>query len=395
MPRDNFSAHDKDVLAKRAGYKCSLPNCKVTTIGPGTDLGTVVNTGEAAHITAASSGGARYNSSLTSEQRQSIENGIWLCRTHAALIDRDEKAYSAAVLRRFKNDHEYDISRQQRGMDNSRGLITEIYIRNLAEIKETRLELTHNNVLVGSNGMGKTLICELISGLADPVKLTRWKNKVNPGLSIFEATLFSNERCILKTSFKNGRISYSLDETELPFISDLIKTIHLEHKLKRGDNIINDIASYFDIEPTIFKNIIDYISKFGSFFHSDISIADNDVKVHLVKSKIPTSFSNLSSGEEEKVLIDIALRLSQFYSRFRPTILMIEKSAIPVLDTNNMNHIFSTLTSGNFNFQTILTYPYLLKGYITTDLSINYLVKDDTDSVVVTKDKPEDKSDGT
>jgi len=386
LPRDNFSAHDKDTLAKRAGYKCSLPNCKLTTVGPGTDPGTVVNTGEAAHITAASPGGPRYDEGLTPEQRQSVENGIWLCRTHAALIDRDETAYSIPVLRRFKLDHEYDISRQQRGMDNSGGLLTEIRIVNLAQIEEVRIELSHNNIIVGDNGAGKTLICELISGLADPVALARWKKKVNPGLSTFQATLFSNERSFLKISFRNDSISYAINDMELPFMPDLIKVIHLEQVLKRkSQSIVNDLSAYFRIEFSTFKNIVAHMSKFGTFFHTDILLVDDDIHVHLPKSKAATKFENLSSGEEEMVLIDIALRLCQFYSKFRPTVLMIEKTAIPVLDTNNTNFLLSTITTSNFNFQTIFTFPGLLKGYVTTGFSINHLVRDGAGAVVATK----------
>lgn len=50
------------------------------------------NAGVAAHITAASPGGARYDAALTPEARADIGNGIWLCQNHARLIDNDELA---------------------------------------------------------------------------------------------------------------------------------------------------------------------------------------------------------------------------------------------------------------------------------------------------------------
>ncbi|HXR03685.1 MAG TPA: hypothetical protein VN836_03150 [Verrucomicrobiae bacterium] len=56
----------------------------------------------AAHITAASPGGPRYDASLTPEQRADISNGIWLCQFCAKLVDNDEKRFRAEHLRLWK-----------------------------------------------------------------------------------------------------------------------------------------------------------------------------------------------------------------------------------------------------------------------------------------------------
>jgi hypothetical protein len=39
---------------------------------------------------------------LTSEQRKHVENGIWLCQTHAKLIDNDTVRFTVDVLRGWK-----------------------------------------------------------------------------------------------------------------------------------------------------------------------------------------------------------------------------------------------------------------------------------------------------
>jgi hypothetical protein len=56
----------------------------------------------AAHITAASRGGRRFDAALTPQQRSAIENGIWLCQNCATLIDRDEATYPIEVRRVWK-----------------------------------------------------------------------------------------------------------------------------------------------------------------------------------------------------------------------------------------------------------------------------------------------------
>lgn len=49
------------------------------TIGPKKEDGGAMTEGIAAHITAAAQGGPRYCSTLSAEERSSIDNGIWLC----------------------------------------------------------------------------------------------------------------------------------------------------------------------------------------------------------------------------------------------------------------------------------------------------------------------------
>jgi hypothetical protein len=59
-----------------------------------------------AHITAASPGGPRYDGALSTAARAEIENGIWLCETHAKLIDDEGVTWSVPKLRETKRLHE-------------------------------------------------------------------------------------------------------------------------------------------------------------------------------------------------------------------------------------------------------------------------------------------------
>jgi len=105
--RDNFPKHIVETLAERVGYRCSKPGCPTPhTIGPHTDPSKAVNLGVAAHITAASPRGPRYDPSLTPEERSASENGIWLCVKCSTLIDRDDPRYPVHLIRRWKQDAE-------------------------------------------------------------------------------------------------------------------------------------------------------------------------------------------------------------------------------------------------------------------------------------------------
>jgi len=100
--RDEFSEDVKRKLAGRAGHLCSNPSCKQPTSGPSEAAKAVTNVGVAAHITAASVGGPRYNPSLKQEQRSDIENGVWLCQNCGKAVDDDPNTYTERVLLEWK-----------------------------------------------------------------------------------------------------------------------------------------------------------------------------------------------------------------------------------------------------------------------------------------------------
>jgi hypothetical protein len=72
------------------------------TSGPQDDQSKALNVGVAAHISAASEGGARYNPAITSEERRHPNNGIWLCQTCAKLIDNDASQFPEGLVRAWK-----------------------------------------------------------------------------------------------------------------------------------------------------------------------------------------------------------------------------------------------------------------------------------------------------
>jgi hypothetical protein len=61
-----------------------------------------VSVGVAAHITAASPKGPRYDRKLTPRQRKSFDNGIWLCQTCGKAVDSDKSVHTVAQLRGWK-----------------------------------------------------------------------------------------------------------------------------------------------------------------------------------------------------------------------------------------------------------------------------------------------------
>jgi hypothetical protein len=107
---DDFPERLKRDLAARVGNLCSYPGCRASTSGPQDDPAKAVNVGVAAHITAASPGGPRYDPDLLPEERSGPENGIWLCQNHAKLIDNDPAQFGVDLLKKWKKDAEAEAN---------------------------------------------------------------------------------------------------------------------------------------------------------------------------------------------------------------------------------------------------------------------------------------------
>lgn len=110
--RDNFPEKVIRTLQERAGNRCSNQNCACVTSGPHTNPDKASRIGVAAHITAAAKNGPRFDPTLSTEERSSIQNGIWLCQSCSRLIDVDPENYPVAVLQQWRQNTE-DQARQE------------------------------------------------------------------------------------------------------------------------------------------------------------------------------------------------------------------------------------------------------------------------------------------
>lgn len=98
--RDDFSDDVRRTLAARAGHRCSV--CSKCTAGPGGSPDAALSDGVAAHITAASRDGPRFDPFLTPDERRAIGNGVWACTRCGREIDADTAPFSVDVLRGLK-----------------------------------------------------------------------------------------------------------------------------------------------------------------------------------------------------------------------------------------------------------------------------------------------------
>ena len=104
---NNFNAATVKYLRESVNNHCSKPDCWERTLGPSESLTKIKKnrkisiSGDAAHINGATEGAARWKK-LPSKYLSSEENGIWLCKSHAKIIDDDENTYPKELLLDWK-----------------------------------------------------------------------------------------------------------------------------------------------------------------------------------------------------------------------------------------------------------------------------------------------------
>ncbi|RSZ38217.1 MULTISPECIES: HNH endonuclease [unclassified Variovorax] len=95
----------KIILAFRSGGVCAFPGCgKHLTYE--SKLGADTYVGEAAHIRGEKPTAARYDATMTDEERDSVDNLIYLCTDHHTVIDKVPADWSTPTLQALKQEHE-------------------------------------------------------------------------------------------------------------------------------------------------------------------------------------------------------------------------------------------------------------------------------------------------
>lgn len=361
MKGSEFTVFTKRRLAERAGYMCSL--CGRLTVGPSTESNSSVSLlGDAAHIAAAKPGGRRYIKDMTNKQRKDIANGIWLCKLHHKSVDSDEHEYTIQYLNTIKANHEMNVDYKNNGLRINNGLVVNVEIENIGDIKKKcNIEFSNSTLFYGANATGKTLICDIIASLHYHKKINKWLQRRNQGSSNYTISFFDVSQAKFRINYSSrNKISLSLNDALLPTIISPYYCIYFEKDFfevtNNEDTIFQRLASYFCFEEYELIELIKFINKLDKVFINEIIFKDEDLYVKMEANSPETVFGGLSSGEQHRVIIELGLRLACFYSQFKPTILLMEYNAVSVLDVCGVNRLFKWILEKKANFQFVFTY---------------------------------------
>ena len=367
--RAEFSEKTRILVAKRAGYRCSYPNCGKLTVGPDKDPGKAVDTGIGAHIySAALSGkGPRGTGDLRKSELESPENCIWLCAHHASLIDKGQgEHYPAALLHSYKTLHETRVAHELSGIVTPFGWVDRVVITS-SPLFSGRHEISFAklNLIMGDNSVGKTALCEWIAGASNPRYLERWE-KVRPNnrnrLSTEVHYFYPDQHCIAVDFLSDKYPRYQVDG-ELTFVLTKPVKVIFPGRIRFGLEDVPDdlalVANALKLHPYEVKALCDELGKNGDFFRSAwFEESEEGVFMHVdvvTTTGIETRLlRGLADSEIDRLLMELGIIVANQQSAMGPTLFILEANVWRI-DTNWLKRYAELLGSPTCRFQTIVS----------------------------------------
>lgn len=370
--RADFSQQTKGIIAQRAAYRCSYPDCNATLIGPGLEPNTVENIGECAHIYAAAGKGPRSKHNLCAEDLQKPENGIFLCNRHHKLIDKNGgKRYSAETLMLYKQMHEYKISEELGHINYPLMWIKKVIIVESPILKEGfSYDFTKSTIITGQNSAGKSVLMEYIyTALTGKCIIRPEKSHVVLEIE-FSNPIWQKVRC----EIDGGMVRYKVGEQNLTFCPFTIDVVFLrDPKEKRKGDLINWIGAQFGEKREFVKNLIEGAELKHSYLISDIKmetvrrIPYEFVRIKLQKkgdleSDCHWNLGQFSSTERYSVTFDLIVDYMRKASRYKNVLFLMDWSNVNAFDSGLLSHYFKLFYDSSVYFQTVAAMHTLWQG---------------------------------
>lgn len=370
--RAGFSSQTKETIAKRAAYRCSYPDCNATLIGPGLEPDAVENIGECAHIYAAAGKGPRSNHNLCAEDLKKPENGIFLCSKHHKLIDENEgNKYPAETLMLYKQMHEHKISEELGHINYPLMWIKKItVVESLLLKEELSYDFTKSTIITGTNGAGKSVLMEYIYTALTGRCIIRPENSRVILEIEFSNPVWQKVRC----EIDGGEVRYKVGEQNLTFCPFSVEVIYLrDHYGKVKGDLINRIGAQFGEKREFVKKLIEGAELKHSYLISGIKMETvrkqpyEYVRIKLQKKSDLEGdchwvFGQLSSTEQNSVIIDLIVNYMCKVSRYKNVLFLMDWTDINTFDSGLLSYYFKLFYNSSIYFQTVAAMHTLWQG---------------------------------
>lgn len=370
--RDEFTQSTLRRLAQRAGYMCAHPDCRQLTVGPSEDRKSgVTMVGVGAHITAASPEGPRYDASLTSEERASEANGIWMCQTHGKLVDDNASHHTVEEMRRWKAQHQQWIFARVASADNLlKHGVTSIAIQNVGPFRDRiTISLGRHNVVFGPNNSGKSSLCESIAAFSGGPNFENFRGRwtlfgPRSPMMVIEAALSVNgARTVVRLSeepvilarvpkFHQTRLHVEVNgNVAANWPRSLFNIVYLDNQSFRPNRLkdpfrrdlralapqlgLSEDQAWDALREELFCS-----STFGSRIRR---IGEYRAEVRSLDSEHFVETGGLAGSERTFALFDILLRMIRGDPRPTPWMIIVDSSLFLGLDSENKRRLVETL----------------------------------------------------
>ncbi len=355
--RVNFLPPIKLLASQRAGYKCSFPECGKVTIGPGPTPDTVSKLGKAAHIYAASPNGPRGQGAMSEDQLRSVRNCIWLCSTHADLVDlhRGEK-FPASVLYGYRDLHESRVSRELGDLPSLNGWVESITLGpNPFFAAGTKIQFGKSTVFHGPNGTGKTAVLEWMATAFSSELASRWDRT---DFSLDVRFLDSVRAHDIEFAHIDSRAECVVDGKAVPFNPLDLTVVFVVKEGPEGVLAsrlpLERIAEQVGITPQDAAAVIPFISKDPESIISRATVEGTELEITFRDGRARNMpFFSLSASLQELVVIECAIAHSTVLSGYRPVMLCLDAD-FGIFDRDNASAVLQRVSSPDLQFQTVV-----------------------------------------
>lgn len=394
--RHDFSLGTRRILAERAGQRCSNPQCGRATSGA-SDAQAAKSTvlGKAAHITAAAPRGARYNKSLTADERKSVNNGIWLCAECADRVDKSENvdAYPVELLNWWKKLQEEMSGTDLASVENRRRYpLRRLTVEHVAGVQGTAtINFAAVTLVKGTSKLNRS-VGELLQLFCDRDSFSRARQPISGDSYEHSRLALPDGRHLVvnvKTPWRHfpaeGRLrllssdgrefecvvtqrgaQFSMGGTPLPSFSPVARTISVIEPYSRYiypnpwssapdvRAIEERIAAYFNVSLQELLACIRGTPRDTSIFGYDYFV-DDEARCHVKCGRYAAQLhiSSLSSGETSRVILDLAVRIAAYAANVSPVILLVHQWAVPS-DSTGIRLFLQWLDTQKPPFQTVM-----------------------------------------
>ncbi|MBU3932325.1 MAG: hypothetical protein ABIK91_03645 [Pseudomonadota bacterium] len=371
--RDEFTLTTIRIMAERAGQRCSNPGCGRSTAGPSDgSSGESTQLGKAAHISAAAEGGPRYDPKLSPEQRSSQENGIWLCAECADRVDKreNEVQYPVELLRSWKKLNESATGTDFASIQNRAFYpVRKLTLIDFAGVQgEATINFGALTIFNGTSKLNRT-VGELLRIFSDRERFERTRQPRSGSTSnLGRIPITEDKSYVITVSTKEPRnfpqigkirlslsdsreviicagtddVSMSIGDTHLPVFSAFLNVVSIGvnfHQIvfesplsEEKPNTIGGLSRFFGISVGELKDCIKGVPSDRSVFGYSYEIQDDSELYLKISGDDFYPLGVLSSGQQNRFVLDVAIKIALYSAKVKPTVLTIDQSRIISLD---------------------------------------------------------------
>ena len=371
----DFPARTRRLIAERAGYLCSKPDCRRMTLGPGAGPHDVACIGVACHIYSAAPGGPRGTGGLTPDQLQSASNGIWLCSDHARLIDTSQGlGYPPPLLRGWRQLHEAYLAHEMRGLVPPCTLITEVNVRQGPTALQARpVALSALNIIIGPNSTGKSTLLNLLAraGQGDSLAHRPWEGHLAADIQWFDP-----QPHLLRFHDRNGDVEVLHDERRIPLRPAPYRAVTMRPPRHPGAGV-DHWASHLGLDRHVFLMLLRELPRCVRGEVTQVDVTGEAPVVRLRSLPDPVRLDTEAPlGIAALVLFEAAIALAQMHSQKAPVLLLVDDFG-DFLHPAFVRRLFTTLAGASRGFQTIVATHCTLPPEVRQEWTITPIGEDD------------------